>query len=67
MVKLGGVDGLIHITDLSWSRINQSTQGKFWIRSKIECNPWISTFIETSIQLDWTIKRSHQGMLQMLI
>jgi small subunit ribosomal protein S1 len=23
-IDLGGVDGLIHITDLSWSRINQS-------------------------------------------
>jgi small subunit ribosomal protein S1 len=23
-IDLGGVDGLIHITDLSWSRINPS-------------------------------------------
>jgi small subunit ribosomal protein S1 len=35
-VDLGGIDGLLHITDMSWGRINQSRRNGFF-RSKNYC------------------------------
>ena len=35
-VDLGGVDGLLHITDISWQRVNHPSE-KLAIGDKISC------------------------------
>jgi small subunit ribosomal protein S1 len=57
-IDLGGVDGLIHITDLSWSRINHPSEV---LDQKL--NVVILDFDDekTRIQLIETIKRSPLG------